>query len=185
MYNLEIGAMLFEGLLLGTCVLWRENWSLVEPRRFYLTGDITNLYPFIQSSLEWPLSELFSTDVSLWNEYKYIAFKMFSFKTFIILHKMLIITVISNEKTNELTMYAILRWNVTIFYRQNLASFFQLQEKSKECRNCKWMLLSSRFIAFDSYVKIVCPHVVVSAKHDILHFRDNAQLLKDYPKKVS
>ena len=34
---------------------------------------------------------------------------MFSFKTFIILHNMLIITVISNEKTNELTMYAILR----------------------------------------------------------------------------
>ena len=47
------------------------------------------------------------------------------------------------------------------------------------------MLLSSRFIAFDSYVKIVCPHVVVSTKLDILHFRDNAQLLKDYPKKVS
>ena len=28
---------------------------------------MANLSPFIQGSLEWPFSELFSSDVSLWN----------------------------------------------------------------------------------------------------------------------
>ena len=37
---------------------------------------MTNLYPFIQGSLEWPFSDLFSSDVSLWNQYKYIAFNI-------------------------------------------------------------------------------------------------------------
>ena len=49
---------------------------------------------------------------------------------------MLIITGISNEK-NELTIYAILFQNVTIFYREKLASLFQVQEKLKACRNSK------------------------------------------------
>ena len=44
------------------------------PRRFYLAGDITNLYPFIQGSLEWPFSEIFSANISLRSQYKYIAF---------------------------------------------------------------------------------------------------------------
>ena len=35
-----------------------------------------NLYSFIQGSLEWPFSELFSANVSLLNQYKYIAFKV-------------------------------------------------------------------------------------------------------------
>ena len=48
---------------------------------------------------------------------------------------MLIITGISNEKGNELTIYAILCRNVTIFYRQKLASLFQVQEKLKSCRD--------------------------------------------------
>ena len=38
---------------------------------------------------------------------------------------MLIITEISNEKRNELTIYGILCRNVTRFYRQELASLFQ------------------------------------------------------------
>ena len=37
------------------------------PASFYLTGDITNLYPFIQGSLESQYSELFSPNASLWN----------------------------------------------------------------------------------------------------------------------
>ena len=44
---------------------------------------------------------------------------------------MLIITVISTEKSNELTIYGILCRNVTIFYRQELASLFHMQEKLK------------------------------------------------------
>ena len=61
------------------------------------------------------VSELFSSDVSLRGQYKYIAF--------IISHKMLIITGVSNGKTNELVIYAILCRNVAIFHRQNLDSF--------------------------------------------------------------
>ena len=52
-------------------------------------------------------------------------------KILIILHKMKTITGISNETRNELTKYAILYQNVSIFYRQELASLFQVQEKLK------------------------------------------------------
>ena len=34
-------------------------WFLLLPRRFYLTGDMAKLYPFIQDSLEWPLVSYF------------------------------------------------------------------------------------------------------------------------------
>ena len=63
-----------------------------------------NLYPFFQGLLEWSFSELFSANVSLWNQYRYIEFKIFLCRIKIILFKMLIITRISDEKTNELTM---------------------------------------------------------------------------------
>ena len=69
--------------------------------------------------------------------------------------QMLIITGISNEKTNELTIYGILCRNVTIFYRQELASLFQMQETLKACRTSKLNFSSSYFIADDSHVKIV------------------------------
>ena len=96
----------------------------VGTRRFYLTGDMKNLSPFIQASLEWPFSELFSGNVSLWNQCKFIAFNIFSCRISMISYKMLIITGISNEKTNELTIYEKLCRNFTIFYRQELASLF-------------------------------------------------------------
>ena len=83
---------------------------------------------------------------------------------------MLIITGIFNEKTNELTIYGILCQNVTIFNRQELASFFQVQEKLKACRNSKLNFLRSCFIANDSHVKIVWLHIVVFSEHDLLHF---------------
>ena len=41
------------------------NTSSVLSRRFYLTGDMANLYPFIQGSLEWPFSELFSANTNI------------------------------------------------------------------------------------------------------------------------
>ena len=47
-------------------------------RRFYLKGDMMKLYPFIQGSLEWPCSELFSANVSLWNHCNYLVFNAFS-----------------------------------------------------------------------------------------------------------
>ena len=123
----------------------------------------------------------FCANVSLWNQNKYIAFNIFSCRILIISYKMLIITGISNEKTNELTIYGILCWNVTIYYQQELASLFQVQEKLKACRSSKINFSSSCFIADDSHVKIVWLHVVVFSEHDILHFWNNARLLKYYP----
>ena len=86
----------------------------------------TNLYSFIQGSLERPFSELFLANVSLRNQYRYNVFNLFSWRIVIIPYKMLIITGISNEKTNELTIYRMLCQNVTISYWQELASFFQV-----------------------------------------------------------
>ena len=103
-----------------------QSFLFIQTRRFYLTGDMTNLYPFIQGSLEWPFSELFTANVSLWNQYKYIAFNTFSCKILIISYKMLIITGICNEKT----ISHICR-DVTIFNRQELDSLFQVQENWK------------------------------------------------------
>ena len=120
---------------------------------------MANLYPFIQDSLECPFSELFSTNVSLWNQYSYIAFNILSCRIVIISYKMLFIKEISNEKTNELTIYGILCQNVTIFYWQELASLFQVQQKLKGCRSSKLNFSSSCFIADDSHVKIEWLHV--------------------------
>ena len=98
-------------------------------------------------------------------------------------HGLLIITGISNEKKNELTIYGILCWNVTILYRQELVSLFQEQEKLKACRNSKLNFSGSCSIADDSHIKIVWLHVVVFSEH-ILHFWDNFHLFKYYPVKV-
>ena len=110
-----------------------ESWF--RSRRFYLTGDMTNLYLFIKGSLESPFSELFSANVSLWNQYNYIAFNIFSCRILIVSYKMLIITGISNEKTNELTIYGILCQNITMFYQQELAFLFNVHGKLEAYRN--------------------------------------------------
>ena len=120
------------------------------------------------------------SNVSLWNQYKHIAFNIFSCRIL-----MFIITGLSNEKTNKLTIYAILCQNVTIFYGQKLDLWFRMQEKLKVCRDTKWSYSSSRFIANDSYVKIVWLHAVVFNEHDVLRSRDYVHLLKYYPVKVS
>ena len=138
-----------------------KKWK--KPRKFYLTGDTTNLYPFIQGSLEWPFSELFSSDTSLWNQYKYIAFNISAGRILIISYKVLIITGISNEKTYELTISAIFCRNVIIFFWKKLDSLFQVQGKLKVWRNSKWNFPSSCLIVGDSHVKIVWLHVVFSS----------------------
>ena len=132
---------------------------------------MTNFYPFIQGLLEWPFSEYFPL------KYRYrikrIAFNIFSCRILIISHKILIINGISNEKTNELTMYGILCRNVTIFQRQELASLFQVQKKLKaSCRSSKLKFLRSCFIADDSHVKVPWLYVVVFSEHDVLYFWD-------------
>ena len=135
----------------------------VVPRRFYLTEDMTNLCPFIQVWFEWPFRELFSANVSLWNQCKHIAFNIFSCRILIISYKTLIITGISNEKTNELTIYGILCWKVTIFYRQELVSLFQVQRKLKACKSSKLNFSTSCLFADDNHTKIVWLHIIVSA----------------------
>ena len=67
-------------------------------------------------------------------------------------------------------MYGILCQNVTIFYRQELFSLFQVQEKLKACRNSKLTFLSSCFIVNDRHLKIVWLHEVVFREYDIFHF---------------
>ena len=47
---------------------------------------MTNLYSFIGGSLEWPFSELFLSDV--WNQYKFMAFNIFSCNILIIYCKL-------------------------------------------------------------------------------------------------
>ena len=181
-FNLSI--LIIWKITCGWAHIWLDSRFLVCSRRFYLTRDMTNLYPFIQALLEWPFSELISADVSLWNQYKYIAFNIFSCRILIISYKILIITGISNEKTNELTKYGILCWNVTIFYQRELASLFQVQEKLKACRISKLNFLSSYFIVNYGHIKVVWLHVAVFSEHDVLHFWDNVHLLKYYHVKV-
>ena len=144
-----------------------------------------NLYPFIQCWFEWPFSELFSANVSLWNQYKYITLNIFSCRNLIISFKILIIAGTFNEKTNQLTIYGILCWNVTIFCRQELVSLFQVQEKLRTCRSSKLNFPSSYFIADYSHIKIVHLHIVVFSEHDILQFWGNVHVFKHYPIKVT
>ena len=153
---------------------------------FYLTGDMTKLYTFIQGLLEWPISELFPANVSLWNQHKYIASNIFSRRILIILYKMLMITRISDEKNKWISHNQILN---IIPKRHNIlptrTSFFiQVQKKSKACWSSKLNFSSSCFIVGKSYLNILWLHVVGFSKHDILLYWDNIHLFKYYPVKV-
>ena len=66
-----------------------------------------------------------------------LLFNIFSCRILIVSCKILIITVISNEKPNELTIYEKLWQNVIIFYRQKLGSLFEVQEKLRASGNSK------------------------------------------------
>ena len=138
-----------------------------------------NLSPFIQAFLEWPFSEFFSANVSLWNQCKYIAFNIFSWRISIISYKMLIIAGISNQKTNELTIYEKLCRSLL----PTRTSFF-ISRELKACRSSKLTFLTSCFIADDSHGKNALLHAVVFSKLDFLHFRDNVHLFKYYPLRV-
>ena len=67
-------------------------------------------------------------------------------------------------------MHGISCRNVTVFYRQELASLFQVQQKLEEWRSSKLNFSRSYFIANDSHVKIVWLHVAVFSEHEILQF---------------
>ena len=74
----------------------------------------------------------------------------------------IITTVISNDATNELTIYAKLCWNVAIFYRQYLISLCQVQENLKVCGNSSF--LSSCFIVGDNHIKTIPLHAALFNK---------------------
>ena len=105
-------------------------------------------------------------------------------KNLIISCKVLIITVISNETSNELTIFAKLCRNITVLYRQEIASLFQVQEKLRACGNSKWSFSSSCFINVDSQIKIISWHTVVFNENAILRFSVNVHLLKYFSIKV-
>ena len=64
-----------------------KNTFFIEHLRWLLL----NLNPFIQGLLERPFGEFFSSNVSLWNKYKYNAFNIFSCRIMIIPYKVLIV----------------------------------------------------------------------------------------------
>ena len=68
---------------------------------------------------------------------------------------MLIITGISNKKTNQLTIYGILCQNVVMFYRQELASLFQVQEKLKPFRSFSANIVFCIFERIYIYLNII------------------------------
>ena len=75
-------------------------------------------------------SELFFSYALLRSQVEFISFNISSCRILIASCKILIMPVVSNKKSKELTIvYAKLCRNVAIFYRQELVSLFQVQEK--------------------------------------------------------
>ena len=83
----------------------------------------------------------------------------------IISYKMLSVAGMSNQTTNEVTIYTKLCQNITIFYRQELVSSARKLESEQ-----KRIFMSSCFTADDSLFKTVWLHLVDFTEHDILHF---------------
>ena len=112
---------------------------------------------------KWPFSKLFFSNTSLWNQ--------------IISCKILIITVISNEIANGLAIYAKLCRSDTIFFRQEIASLFQVQGKLRACRNSEWSFSSSCFNKGNSHLKLISLYTVAFNENAISCFLENVHLL--------
>ena len=147
--------------------------------RFYLIEGMTNFYSFIWDSLEWPFSEFFFSDASLWNQYKFIVFNIFSSKIWTISLKTFIITVTTNKKTNELTIYAKLCWNPTKFYRLEILHFFISGTPKIES---VWEFFEWLFHYRWQLHKKLYRHI--SNENAILCYSDNVHLSKYFPIKV-
>ena len=104
----------------------------IQTVKFYLTEDIYSR--FVGMTIVFCV-------VSLWSQYKYIAFNIFSCRILIISYKMSIITGISNETTNESTIYAILCRNITISYRQRISFVISSPGKIERVQELKIKLL--------------------------------------------
>ena len=112
----------------------------------------------------------------LWNQYKYIAFNIFSCNVLIISYKMLTITEISSD-ANKLPIYAVLCRNVTIFYRQELLLYTGKIENVQELKVKLFELL----LTDCSHTKIIWLHVVVFKEHDLLQFLKVPKDFERYP----
>ena len=109
---------------------WELCWSLFSRNRTEY-GDILHISSCsvqIRENTDQNNSE-YGRFLRSGNQYKYFAFNILLCSILIISYKTLNITWIYNEKTKELTIYAIFYQNVTIFYRQELASLFQLSKR--------------------------------------------------------
>ena len=113
----------------------------------------------------WPFSEIFPTNVSLWNQYKYISFNIFSCRILTISYKKLII------KKNKWINHIWSIWpNCRKFLRARTTFLFHVLGKLKAWRSSKLNFSSNCFIADDSHVKVVWLHVVIYSEQSILHF---------------
>ena len=162
-------------MYLGRCQTSVLKKTLLEDMRIkvLVQGDIRIFYPFIQGSLKQPFNELFSSNLSLRNQYKYIWFNTFSRRI-----------CIKNKKANQLTIYGVLCPNVNVLPTRvsfPISSAGKTESVQKEVQNKTF--LSNCFVIDGSYGEIVWPHVLVFNEHDILHFKDHLHLLKYYPVK--
>ena len=161
----------------------KSKYYFLNSGWFCLTGGMTNLCLFNACWNDHLVN--FLSDASLWNQYKFISFNIFSCRILVISCKILIITAISNDKTDELSIYAKSCRNVAIFCRQELASLFQLQEKLIAWGNSRLSFSSKYFTDDDSHIKSISSCTVVLKVLTVLYFWDNFHLLKHYPKKAA
>ena len=173
----------FISKLLVIGMKFQVNWKLkmffwqylsIYRRWFCLGTYMTNLYPFIQGWLKWR----FPSKVSSWNQYKYIAFNVFSCRISIISYKILINTGMSNEKTNHI-------WSIMLKRRNILPAgtpFIPEAGKIENVQEFKIKLFKYLFhCRWQSYKNCVA---TCSSFQRTWHFWDNVHLFKYYPVKV-
>ena len=134
-------------MYLGRCQTSVLKKNLLEDMRIkvLLQGDIRIFYPFIQGSLKQPFNELFSSNLSLRNQYKYICFNTFSRRI-----------CIKNKKANQLTIYGVLCPNVNVLPTRvsfPISSAGKTESLQKEVQNKTF--LSNCFVIDGSYGEIV------------------------------
>ena len=83
------------------------------------------------------LVNYFSLMHRCWSQCKFIAFNIFSSRILITSGKILIITVISNNKPNELTIYVNYFQTSQYFTNKSQLLYFKWRKNLRACGNCK------------------------------------------------
>ena len=155
--------LVFNELKVGFRTLERISIISILQRGFFWQKIWRTFIHIFEVRWKWPFSKLFFSITSLWNQ--------------IISCKILIITVISNEIANGLAIYAKLCRSGTIFFRQEIASLFQVQGKLRACRNSEWSFSSSCFNKGNSHLKLISSYTVAFNENAISCFLENVHLL--------